>query len=81
MRVEVKLPQFGMGQDEGTILEWMVEVGERVNEGDVLAAIETAKGEGELEAPATGEIVEIVVAENETVQTGTVVAVIDAISG
>lgn len=76
-RFEVRLPQWGMGQEEGTVLGWEVEVGATVKEGDVIATIETAKVDGEVEAPVAGVVAEIAVAEGETVPIGTVLAVID----
>ncbi len=62
MKVEVLLPQWGMGMSEGTIVEWKKKVGDHVSEGDFIAEIESEKATQELEAPATGVIVEIVVA-------------------
>ena len=47
--VKVAVPNLGDSITEGTIVEWTVEIGQQVNEGDVVALIETDKvraGEG-----------------------------------
>ena len=45
---EDRLPQWGMGMKEGTIVEWTKAIGDRVEEGDVLAVVENEKVETEL---------------------------------
>ena len=78
MRVEVLLPQWGMGMSEGTIVGWKVKVGDSVKEGDIIADVEAEKATQELEAPATGVITEIRVPENEETKVRTVLAIIEA---
>jgi len=78
MKVEVLLPQWGMGMSEGTVVEWKKKVGEPVTEGEHLADIEAEKATQELEAPATGVLAEIVVKENEEAKVRTVLAIIEA---
>lgn len=77
MRVDVLLPQWGMGMSEGTIVEWLKKVGDTVAEDEPLAEVEAAKVEETLESPATGTLVEIVVAEGETVEVRSLIAVIE----
>lgn len=77
MRVPVLLPKWGMTMHEGTIAEWMLGVGDRVVEGDVLATVETEKALGEVQAPASGRLVEVLVEESDTVEIGTVIAYIE----
>ncbi|MGS0685479.1 biotin/lipoyl-containing protein [Nakamurella sp. GG22] len=76
-RVEVLLPQWGMGMSEGAITSWLKSVGETVTEDEPLAEVEAEKVEETLEAPATGTLVEILVPEGETVEVRTLVAVIE----
>jgi len=76
-RVEVLLPQWGMGMSEGSITTWHKKVGDTVAEDEALAEVEAEKVEETLEAPATGTIVEILVPEGETVEVRTVVAIIE----
>jgi pyruvate/2-oxoglutarate dehydrogenase complex dihydrolipoamide acyltransferase (E2) component len=77
-RVEVLLPQWGMGMSEGAIVEWLKNVGDRVVEDEPLAEVEAEKVEETLESPATGTLVEIVVpAGGDPVEVRTVVAIIE----
>ena len=76
-RVEVLLPQWGMGMSEGTITTWLKAVGDTVKEDEALAEVEAEKVEETLEAPAAGTLVEILVPEGETVEVRSAVAVID----
>lgn len=78
MRVEVLLPQWGMGMSEGTILRWLKAVGDHVTEDEPLAEVEAAKVEEILESPVAGTLAEILVAEGDTVEVRTPVAVIEA---
>lgn len=74
MKREVRLPQWGMGMTEGTIVEWLKAEGDGVDEDEPLAMVESAKVETELEAPFTGVLEEIVVPAGDTVDVGTVLA-------
>ncbi len=76
-RVEVLLPQWGMGMSEGAITAWLKAVGDEVTEDEALAEVEAEKVEETLESPATGTLVEILVPEGDTVEVRTVVAVIE----
>lgn len=76
-RVEVLLPQWGMGMSEGTITSWLKAVGDTVAEDEALAEVEAEKVEETLESPAAGTLVEILVPEGETVEVRTPVAVIE----
>jgi len=76
-RVEVLLPQWGMGMSEGSITSWHKKVGDTIAEDEALAEVEADKVDEPLEAPATGTIVEILVPEGETVEVRTVVAIIE----
>ena len=76
-RVEVLLPQWGMGMSEGTITSWLKGVGDSVAEDEPLAEVEAEKVEETLESPASGKISEVLVPEGETVEVRTVVAVIE----
>lgn len=77
MSTEVILPKWGLTMEDGTVVAWHVNEGERVVEGQVIAEVETEKVENELEAPCAGVVAQILVQEDETVDVGTVLAVID----
>ncbi|MEE8199091.1 MAG: dihydrolipoamide acetyltransferase family protein [Thermoplasmata archaeon] len=74
--VKVTMPQMGETIIEGTILVWLKAEGERVEADEPLLEIETEKVDSELPAPASGVLQEILVGEGETVEVGTVLAVI-----
>jgi len=76
-KVEVLLPQWGMGMSEGTITNWLKSVGDTVAEDEPLAEVEAEKVEETLESPASGTLVEVRVPEGETVEVRTVIAVIE----
>ena len=76
-RVDVLLPQWGMGMSEGTIVQWLKAVGDKVQEDAPLADIESEKVEETLESPATGTLVEILFEEGESLPVRTVIAVIE----
>jgi len=77
MRVEVLLPQWGMGMSEGVISLWLKQVGDQVKEDEPIAQVEAEKVEEELTAPATGTSTEILVPAGETAEVRTVVAIIE----
>ena len=54
--VEVILPKWGLTMEEGTLVEWDVNEGDQVTEGQVIAHIETDKVLSDLEAPASGVV-------------------------
>ncbi len=76
-KVKVLLPQWGMGMSEGTITNWLKEVGDEVSEEEPVANAEAEKTEDEILSPVTGRIVEILVQAGETVPVRTPVAVVE----
>ena len=51
---EVIMPKMGDGMEEGTLLEWLKNDGDKVKSGQVIGSIQTDKATLELEAPASG---------------------------
>lgn len=78
MATDVLLPQWGMSMTEGTVVAWVVNEGEAIEEGDELVEIETAKATDYVMAPASGIVARIDVQVDETVPCGTRLAVIAA---
>ena len=64
--IDVILPQYGMGMSEGVVAAWHVRAGDTVTKGQVIADVEVEKADVELEAPASGRIIEILVKEGES---------------
>ena len=52
--VAIRMPKLGMTMEEGTVVEWRVALGERVEKGQPLLVIESEKNEAELEATVSG---------------------------
>lgn len=71
------MPDAGEGLTEADLVSWKVGVGDTVQVHDVIAEIETAKSLVELPAPWSGTVVELLVAEGDTVEVGVPIAVID----
>ena len=53
---EVILPKFGFTQEDSQIVEWLVEEGQMVEEGDPIVEVTTDKVNMEVEAPASGTL-------------------------
>lgn len=77
MRFEVKMPRLGETVDEVVLLEWMVEVGDEVDEDTELALVETDKVETEVPSPVAGTVIDILIEEDAEVVTGEVICVIE----
>jgi pyruvate dehydrogenase E2 component (dihydrolipoamide acetyltransferase) len=74
--MNVLMPQLGETVSEGTIAAWHKKEGDTVEKGDMLLDVETDKVATEITAPQSGVISSIAVPEGETVDVGTVLAVI-----
>lgn len=72
----IELPQVGESVTEGTVTQWLKQVGDRVEKYDVIAEVLTDKVSMELPAPATGVLTEILVEEGQTVPMGAPIAAI-----
>jgi pyruvate/2-oxoglutarate dehydrogenase complex dihydrolipoamide acyltransferase (E2) component len=72
--MDVTLPKWGMTMQEATISEWLVAVGDSVTEGQPIVRIESDKVEADVESPGNGTVSEIVVAEGEDAEVGSVIA-------
>ncbi len=71
------MPKMGESVMEGTVLEWKKAVGDTVDQDETLLEISTDKVDSEVPSPEAGRIVEILVEENDTVDVGTPIAVIE----
>jgi pyruvate/2-oxoglutarate dehydrogenase complex dihydrolipoamide acyltransferase (E2) component len=67
--VPINIPKLGVSMSEGTLVEWLVQDGEQVTEGQVLYRIETDKVENDVESPASG-VIRITGEEGETYDVG-----------
>jgi len=55
----VIMPKFGMAQQEGTIIRWLKQSGDRVEKGEPLLEVQTDKVDMEVEAPASGTLYDL----------------------
>lgn len=78
-KVRVKVPKLGLTIETVKLTEWVKDVGDQVEAGEVIATIEADKSAYEIEAPAAGKIVEQLIEpdEEEEHEIGTVMAVIE----
>ena len=76
MTIEITMPKLSDTMEEGTLISWKKSVGERVERGDIIAEVETDKANMELEAFASGVLLEVRVKAGERVPVGTVIAIV-----
>jgi len=77
MPVSVTMPRLGESVSEGTVTRWLKREGERVEADEPLLEVSTDKVDTEIPAPAAGVLTAIKVGEDETVEVGVELAVID----
>lgn len=66
----VTMPQLGETVTEGTVLRWLVNVGDEVKEDDPILEISTDKVDTEVPSPFSGKVTALLVEEGETVEVG-----------
>ena len=76
MAIVVNMPRLSDTMEEGTVAAWLKKVGDRVEEGDILAEIETDKATMEFESFNEGTLLHIGVAEGDTAPVDVLLAII-----
>jgi len=79
-KIEVKVPELSTEDtkvEEATVSFWYKKVGDEVKEGDDLVEIVTDKADFRIPAPASGKLAERKVEEDDVVNIGDLVAVIE----
>lgn len=76
MAIEILMPRLSDTMEEGKILRWLKQVGDRIEVGDIIAEVETDKADMEMEALDAGVLVEIRVREGESAPVGAVIAIL-----
>ena len=74
---EVVMPKLGITMTEGEIHEWFVKVGDLIEKGMPILAVESNKAIIEIEAQCSGVLKEILYYEGETVDISTTIALIE----
>ncbi|MBV8374193.1 MAG: 2-oxo acid dehydrogenase subunit E2 [Candidatus Eremiobacteraeota bacterium] len=77
MATTITMPQLGETVTEGTVAQWLKNVGDNVEKYEAFVEVSTDKVNAEVPSPVTGIIREVLVKEGQTVATGTPIAVID----
>lgn len=77
MRITITLPILGDTTKSGVINEWLVNVGDHVKEGDILAIVESDKAVVDVPSPRTGILVEQLAAPEDEIEIGAPIAIID----
>ena len=72
----IRMPRLSDTMEEGTVSSWLVNVGEKVKEGDILAEIETDKATMEFESFYEGTLLYIGIKEGETANVDSLLAII-----
>lgn len=81
MQTTIAMPQLGESVTEGTVGNWLKQVGERVEKYEPLVEVTTDKVNSEIPSPVAGVLVEILVAAETTVPVGAGICRIDEANG
>src|SRR4051794_31505510 len=79
--VQIRMPEMGESVSEGTILEWLKQVGDPVELEEGIVEVSTDKVDTEVPSPASGVLTKILVQPDETVPVGTVLGEISQNGG
>ena len=77
-KVELKMPRMGESISEATVLNWLKNVGDPVEQDETVLEVATDKVDSEVPSPCDGVIAEILVEPNTVVNIGDVIAIIEA---
>ncbi|MGF1724383.1 dihydrolipoamide acetyltransferase family protein [Photobacterium nomapromontoriensis] len=72
--IDINMPALGADMHDGTLIEWQVKPGDKINKGDIIAVIETSKGAIDMEAYHSGIITELLVEPGIKLPVGSVLA-------
>jgi pyruvate dehydrogenase E2 component (dihydrolipoamide acetyltransferase) len=72
------MPKWGLSMEEGTIVGWRAQVGQKVGAGEELVDIETTKITNSVEAAYDGVLLRIVAQVGDTLPCGRLITVIGA---
>ena len=76
-RIPIEMPKLGYDMESGKVAGWLKKVGDRVARGDVIAEIETEKSTVEMEATASGTLVEVTAEAGTELPVGEVIGYLD----
>lgn len=76
MATKITMPRLSDTMTEGTVATWLKKVGDKINEGDILAEIETDKATMEFESFNSGTLLHIGIQEGESAPVDSLLAII-----
>ena len=76
--VQITMPEMGDSVTEGTVLEWLKQVGDEIAADEPIVEVSTDKVDAEVPAPAAGVLTKILVEPDQTVAVGAVLGEIDS---
>jgi pyruvate dehydrogenase E2 component (dihydrolipoamide acetyltransferase) len=74
--IEFNMPSLGADMEDGTLVEWRIKLGDKVQRGDIVADVDTQKGLIEIEVFDEGTVNQLLIKEGEKVPVGTIMALI-----
>lgn len=77
MKIEVVMPKMGESLQEGTVTKWLKKEGDKIERDEMILEISTDKVDTEVPSPNAGILSKILVQEQETVEVGTPIAIIE----
>jgi pyruvate/2-oxoglutarate dehydrogenase complex dihydrolipoamide acyltransferase (E2) component len=75
--MDIIMPAIGETVNEGKLAKWFKNVGDQINEGDILCEVETDKTTMEIPSTTNGILKTIIVQENEIVEVGAKLGIIE----
>jgi 2-oxoisovalerate dehydrogenase E2 component (dihydrolipoyl transacylase) len=81
MPTTITMPQLGETVTEGTVAQWLKNVGDSVEKYEAFVEVSTDKVNAEVPSPVSGTLVQIIAKEGETVPTGAPIAIIEEVGG
>ena len=77
-KVEFKMPRLGESITEAAIIKWFKNVGDTIEFDEILLEVATDKVDSEVPSTISGTVVELLYNQNDVVEIGTAIAIIDA---
>ncbi len=76
--IEIKVPELAESITEGTISQWLINVGDKVEKGGSVVELETDKVNVEIIAEDSGIVSKLLGEPGDTVEVGATIAILDA---
>lgn len=75
--IEIKVPELAESITEGTVLQWLINVGDKVSKGESVVELETDKVNIEVNTDYTGVVTQVLKEPGDTVEVGDVIAILE----